>query len=495
MRFIPLLFLLLQDADIQFTSFTLAMHGDRQDTVVYDFNGDGRADVLCTCIDTETEPPTRWAFFYYQKADGSFESKPDRALPIPRQVVALVYGDFDGDAATEVGFLASDGVYFFPKDSDKPVKLIHTAVFFTAPSDFIIPVWQYRQDLDGNGLDDLLVPVDKGYKVYFQTEKGKFGRISSLESDDRDPSRRALKVSSRATQDRYRSSTLRFEKLVPRLEAVDIDGDGKKDLVSISKDLLTVFFMSAEGTYDPKAREIREVKTLSSKEQADSVEVTGIQFIDLNGDKLPELVVTKIEGQLGMVESLQTNIYIHRGNGKAAFTPEQSLLIPGLSIFPTFIDMDGDGKLDLYATFVSTGVIQKLLEAKIMGDVNITTGVWRCTDEGYKDMDYTKDLLVKSEVIEKRSGVPVVYIGGDFNGDKRPDMIIVQPGKEIGIHMGRKHYKGGSTTIGFEANPSQSIPITDQPDFVQFFDINGDGITDLICTYKGSATLVISKRH
>ncbi len=196
-----------------------------------------------------------------------------------------------------------------------------------------------------------------------------------------------------------------------------------------------------------------------------------------------------------MVDSLQTNIYIHRGNGTAAFVPDQSLLIPGLSLFPTFIDMDRDGRLDLYATFVSTGVIQKLLEAKILGDINVSTGFWRYTDAGFKDVDYVHEILVKTEVVEKRSGVPVVYVGGDFSGDQRPDMIIVRPREEIGMHMGREHYRGSATLIGFEANASQSVPITDQPDFIQFMDVNGDGITDLQCLYKTSATLVLSKRR
>jgi hypothetical protein len=490
-----LVFLLsAQDGGIEFKNYTLTMHGTRQDTITYDFNGDGRLDIVSTCIDQEADPPIRWAFFYLQKADESFDTKPDRILPIPDKVVSLVFGDYEGDAAVEFGFLASDGFYVYPTGADQPTKLIHTAVFFTLPSTFVIPVWQYRQDLDANGLDDLILPAEKGYKVYFQTEKGKFHRMQELPTQQ-DPPSRAVTVSSRATQDRYRATALRFEKLLPRLEIADINADGKKDLVSVTRDLLTIFFMTPEGTYDVKLKERRIVKTLTAKEEAGAVEVSGIQFVDLNGDKLPELVITKIEGQLGMIDSLQTNIYIHRGNGTAAFTPDQSLYIPGLSFFPTFIDMDGDGKIDLYATFVSTGVIQKLLEAKIMGDINVSTGFWRYTDKGFRDMDYVHELLVKTEVVEKRSGIPVIYVGGDFNGDKRPDMIVVLPNQQIGFHMGREHFKGGATLIGFEANASQTIPITDQPNFIQFLDLNKDGITDLQHLYGSRAVLSISKKR
>lgn len=493
--FVPLLLLgNVQDGSIDFRQYTLAMHGTRQDTITYDLNGDGRLDIISTCIDQEVDPPVRWAFFYLQKEDGSFESKPDRILQVPDALSAIVFGDYDSEPGIEFGFLAADGFYIIPRNSDKPEKLIHTAVFFTAASPYAMPIWQYRQDLDANGFDDLIIPAEKGYKIYFQTDKGKFHRVQELPTQQ-DPPSRAIAVSNRATQDRYRATALRFEKLLPRLEVADINADGKQDLISVTRDLLTIFFMTSDGSYDAKSKERRIVRTLTAKEEAGAVEVSGIQFVDLNGDKLPELVITKVEGQLGMIDSLQTNIYIHRGNGTAAFTPDQSLFIPGLSLFPTFIDMDLDGKLDLYATFVSTGVIQKLLEAKIMGDINVSTGFWRYTDKGFRDMDYAHDLLVKTDVVEKRSGVPVIYVGGDFNGDKRPDMVVVLPNEQIGFHMGREHFKGNSTILGFEANASRTIPITDQPNYIQFLDLNRDGITDLQHLYGNRAVLSISKKR
>ncbi len=252
MKRIGVLFLLplaaaAQD-DVKFTTQALVMHGNRQDTITYDFTGDGKLDLLCTCIDLESDIPVRWAFLYPQKADGTFAAKPERCLQIPESACALVFGDYDGSEAVEIAFLAADGFYFFPTGADQPSKLLHTAVFFSAPSDFILPVWQYRQDLDGNKLDDLILPAEKGYKVYFQTEKGRFRRVQPLEPDD--AGRRALRVTSRAVQDRYRATTLKFEKLVPRLDVVDINADGRKDLVSVSRDLLTIFFMNADGIYD-----------------------------------------------------------------------------------------------------------------------------------------------------------------------------------------------------------------------------------------------------
>jgi hypothetical protein len=486
---------LTQDASPKEYSVTpLAVHGLRQDVAVYDFDGDGRLDLLVTTVDQAAEPPVRWALFYLQREGGRFEPKPDRCLPIPDAAAALIFGDFDDRAGVDLGYFASDGFYLFSWEARRPVKLIHTAVFFDSSSLLSLPVWQWKNDLDGNGLDDLILPTPTGYKVYFQTDKGRFWRIQLLEPEKLEAMRRAVRVQSRVLQDRFRATALRYEKFVPRLEIVDINADGRKDLVSITRDLLTVFFMTAEGSYDLRSRVRCVVPALSDKEEEGSVELSGIHFADLNGDRYPELIITKVEGKLGLVDSLQTNIYIHRGNGEASFTSDQSLYIPGLSLFPTFIDMDADGRLDLYATYVSTGVIQKLLEAKILGDLEISTGFWRQSENGFKEMDYRHDILIKSEVLEKRSGVPLLYVAGDFNGDGRPDLTIVQKDRPIGVHMGRKHFKGSSVLLGFEANPSLTIPIQDPPDYLQFHDLNGDGAPDLLGLYKSGVTLAISRR-
>ena len=67
----------------------LAVHGRRQETVVFDFDGDGRPDLLNTAIDYDLDPPVRWFFLHLQKKDGTFPTKPDHLWPIPSNAAAM----------------------------------------------------------------------------------------------------------------------------------------------------------------------------------------------------------------------------------------------------------------------------------------------------------------------------------------------------------------------------------------------------------------------
>src|SRR6185503_6958089 len=89
------------------------------------------------------------------------------------------------------------------------------------------------------------------------------------------------------------------------------------------------------------------------------------------------LVVTKIEGQLGLFESIKTSIYIHLGTGKGNFIVSEILSIDGVSIDPEFIDMDGDGKLDAVTSRLRTDLFKQAANSVIFGDVAITYEVFQ----------------------------------------------------------------------------------------------------------------------
>jgi hypothetical protein len=72
--------------------------------------------------------------------------------------------------------------------------------------------------------------------------------------------------------------------------------------------------------------------------------------------------------------------------------------------------------------------------------------------------------------------------------------VVAAAESPIGIHMGRKHYKGSSVLIGFEGTASLTIPITEQPQYVLLHDLNGDGTPDLECLYSDKIVLAVSRK-
>ncbi|MBI3856604.1 MAG: VCBS repeat-containing protein, partial [Planctomycetes bacterium] len=228
----------------------LAVYGRREATLNYDFDGDGKLDILGISVNNDSNPPERWLSLHFQR-NGKYNESPDVMWPLSDRACALVIGDFLPGGGTEVGFLAEDGVYVYPwengRPAEKPVKLIHVRTFFRTPSLRQVPLWQWKMDLSGDGLDDLVVPLPDGYRIYFQTAPGVFGKTATLESDLPPTWQRAVGVSSYADAPEISAAQFISYSELPRLEIVDINGDGLSDLVLIRKEMVTYYLQKERG--------------------------------------------------------------------------------------------------------------------------------------------------------------------------------------------------------------------------------------------------------
>lgn len=491
---------------LEFKLGFLAVYGRRESTLNYDFDGDGRLDILGVSIYNDPNPPERWLSLHFQRA-GKYAESPDAIWPLSDRACALVIGDFLPGGGTEIGFLAEDGVYVHRwgngRPEEKPVKLLHVRTFFHSPSLKQIPLWQWKMDLSGDGLDDLVVPLPDGYRVYFQTAPGVFGKTATLESDLPPTSPRALGVSAYADAPEISPAQFISVAELPRLEIVDINGDGLSDLVLIRKEMVTYHLQKERGVF-PSTRPSRvsyEIPTLRAEARKDSVNLAIIRFVDINADRLADLVVTKIEGQLGLFESIKTSIYLHLGNGKGNFLADRRIVIDGVSIDPEFIDMNGDGKLDIVTSRLRTDLLKQAANSVIFGDVTITYEVFQFDAEhnGFlADPVFEKQIFVARKDLEKTGAgaVPLVFIRGDLTGDGRPDLIAIDPKtNELRIHPGRIKESSRGPRIDFDPTPHYNIKVDKHPKGLQLMDVNSDGINDIILYYNSAVGLVTTERR
>ena len=72
----------------------LFVHGRRQDTLVYDLNGDGRPDILNTSVHFDDQPRTRWLAYHIRGEDGTLPTRPTHLFPIDDRACVLVLGDY-----------------------------------------------------------------------------------------------------------------------------------------------------------------------------------------------------------------------------------------------------------------------------------------------------------------------------------------------------------------------------------------------------------------
>ncbi|HVE41168.1 MAG TPA: VCBS repeat-containing protein [Planctomycetota bacterium] len=492
---------------LEFKLSWLAVYGRRESTLNYDFNGDGKLDILGVSINFDTNPPERWLSLHYQNKNGEYSESPDVMWPVADNACALVIGDFLPGGGTEIGFIAEDGVYVYPwekgRPAEKPIKLIHVRTFFRTPSLKQLPLWQWKMDLSGDGLDDIIVPLPDGYRVYFQTAPGIFGKTATLESDLPATVPKNIAVSNYAANPEVSPSQFVSYSELPRLEIVDINGDGLSDLVMIRKEEVS-YYLQGKGGKFPSTRASRfayGIESLRGDAKKDNINLALVKFVDINGDGIADLVVTKIEGQLGLFESIKTSIYIHLGTGRGNFIPGQIISIDGVSIDPEFIDMNGDGKLDVVTSRLRTDLFKQAANAAIFGDVAITYEVFQfdpVQNLYLKDPVYDKQILVARKDLEKTGAgaVPLLFIRGDVTGDGRPDLIAIDPKtNELNIHPGREKNAGAGPRIDFDGTAHYSIKIDRHPKGLQLMDVNGDGISDIILYYNGAVGLITTHKR
>lgn len=495
-------------ADAQAVDFKvqyLAVHGRRQDTLIHDYDGDGKPDVFSSSIDFEKTPPERWGAIHLLKG-GVLKETPDYLWPLSERAGALIFGDFLPGGGTEIGYVAEDGAYVYSWGKDgpgEPVKLFHARTFFRAPTPRQIPLWQFKMDYDGDGRDDLLLPLSDGYRLCFQTAPGIYGRSATLEADLPAGAVRALEGSSAVEKSEVVPVHFTASMELPKIETTDINGDGLRDLVLIRKDAVSYFLQKSPGVF-PSTRPWRvsfRVPTLGAESKKDTVDFVTVRFLDINTDKLADLVVTRVGGELGLWDSIKTSVYLHLGTGKGNFVADRRIVIDGVSIDPEFIDMNGDGKLDVVTSRLRTDLMKKAVEAFVLGDISISYEVFQF-DPGkntfLSEPVFEKSILVARKDLEKTGAgaVPLVFIRGDLTGDGRPDLLQVDPKTlELLVHPGKVLDTNAGPRINFDGTPHWRVKLDRFPRGLQVFDVNGDGLNDVILHYAGLLGFVMAYKR
>ena len=502
----------------------LDLPGPPSKVIPRDLNGDGRLDLVVVVAYTEIEQISEervedlvqittvipadfdrreiWA--YLGTDDGGFEPAGAPA-EMPTSVLHLEPGPeglgivaLTDDGLSRLRFDPNaDGpvLTFEPVIEDPPI-LARTRSFYTSLS--------LVHDLNGDGIEDLLLPSRDGLTVYPGTPTG----LSAEPSDRIELSSRSPSVG-RALQIRY-----------PRPEVRDVNGDGVGDLLFAAglgpggSDHVEIMLGSREGVFRPLREEAgdchdrrTDVRIAVDEPDAYPWPRDLVTVRDLDGDGRAEAVfgVEKSRGD-SMRKELKDakrpiqDYAFHRMNEDLdiAADPYFEMEIVGHTLdagdveeadFPFWIqqfqDLDGDGREDLVTLTLDFSIFQVL---RILVTKRISVGVdfhvYCQNDEGrfreVSGLDLSEKL--KFDLNNLKLG-RFAQFAGDFDGDGRNDFVHLGRGKSVTIHTGQPGCR-------YPKKPDLSVVLEEEPaslDLVRIEDLDGDGRSDIRVTRPLSA--------
>jgi uncharacterized repeat protein (TIGR01451 family) len=367
-------------------------------------------------------------------------------------VVGLAAGDFDGDGIVDLAVTRIDGAAGGGQQGFVDVMRGKGDGTFEAPVTLytfpvnVLGIGILARDFDGDGKLDLAVAVYPSHQILFFKGTGSPGTITF----------NAPVVTSTTHQPQG-------------LQAADLDGDGKPDLVTSNPADNTVSVLlnknvQSTGMFEPPVNYPVGTNPLD------------VAIGDLDGINGPELVV-------GNNGSSTIGVLLNNGNGTFGAMTSFSARLRPLGLY--LADFDSDGKLDVVAAgnecnspppTISGGGCMVFMKGQGNGTFAVPA------DQDFTGLDAPPAAHLWTE-----------NVALDLNGDGKPDVLFVPSegggfGKStvaVGLNDGTGKFHL-SYWVGAPPQPTPSA----NPDFVQgvaavVADFDGDHILDLAYGTQG----------
>jgi hypothetical protein len=222
------------------------------------------------------------------------------------------------------------------------------------------------------------------------------------------------------------------------LAAADLNGDGRKDIVSANYSGTSLSIFKNKSMPGSFGFGQQQVLTVSGKP-------TSVKLADLDGDGKPDIAVTGELTTLSIFRNTTTGDSI-------TFAAEQTYNTPNYAEGVAIGDLDGDGKPDLAITSNQSNLVSIYRNTSTPGAISFAAPQYFST-----------------------GSAPQSAAIADLNGDGLPELIVTNYyGPSISV------YKNTSTSGNITFDPKLDFTTGNQPYHVVVGDLDGDGKTDII---------------
>ena len=360
------------------------------------------------------------------------------------------------------------------RDLDTNQLIIAFDSIYNVPVVDAVPRYRVFRDINGDGLDDFLIPSFSGYQVAVQQKDGLFTAPITLDAAP-------IMEMSYNNHPWYQAKNL---------FVADMNFDSRNDLILWDKDHFIVYAQLSSGEFSAQPFMIPSSVPLdydsvdgmsvrmANQDQSDKTVTVVHGIADYDGDGVPDLMVMKVKSE-GVFRKT-TTFALHPGQATeqqhVAFgsEPVSSVESNGIQYEMEARDLDGDKDLDLIVSSVELGV-GKIIAALLTSSIKIELGFYVMEDGRYPEKpDSTREITATFSLSTGEFWLPAVLIQ-DATGDGRDDLFLQENDMQLNLFAGEQ----GRDVFAKRAEPI-TMPMPKDPDLIELEHINGDGMVDLV---------------
>jgi len=399
---------------------------------------------------------------------------------------------------------ARDRLNWFDPDSATERALVGVLSNFTPPRSDEIPHVDITQDVNADGLDDLVVPDADGFWVFIQMQDGTFAQKVQI-----GPPTEMERI---LGADGYRYDPWSQS----RVHAVDYNRDGRSDLVFWNKDHFEVHIQDERGLFAPKAGTFMpdvafDADQLSTLTTGDMTGKVFHALSDLNGDGVADLVVFKLSGS--GISNKHSSYEVHFGtptpDGGTTFARGVDLAFQSdekIQLGMDRHDFNRDGKIELLMiTTIDRKFLEDSLWASIKGfmgdDIGLQLEFYQMEKGNYPGTPNTVrgialdgvpshrepgwvplDLVLQGATHEKRKtqqgwrrAFNTTLRIGDVTGDGHPDLLLGDHPRIMTVFVGVP-----GPELFAEQPQEVAVPLPNDEEYTWLVDLNKDDVQDVL---------------
>jgi hypothetical protein len=432
---------------------------------IADLDGDGRGDLLCIAFSGLPPEEHRELRVRFQRPDGTLPTAPDWSAEVPRGTAVFDLADIDPTPGVEILFLRRERV-----------DVLSLAGRRAARHSLELPAPSLGLASDERGLDRirlvrndlgpeprLLVPLlgaflvlSPGGEVLGQPAAG--GRANYFVPPQSGPL--------------LSESELEIYFDAPRMNAGDVDGDGRTDLIASSRHEIRVFRQTEDGRFANEPDLVLALRLLSEADHIRSSGQVRVATADFDGDGKADLLVSQTGGGILDAES-RAALHLNRGGTWNLHTPDQVFHVKGGTLTNQLLDLDGDGRVELIDVRLPLNVLT-LMNVLVTRDVEARVSIYRAGSGGLPFdpepwLQRTLSIGFDFHTLRARGFIPT--LDEDLNGDGLRDLLSSADGEAVEVTLGGP--------AGLQRQRSSRQPL-DTAGRIRFGDFDADGLPDFV---------------